>query len=756
MAQKRDLRLRISSVPWVGGLATAGHQVTIEETQLWKATNMMGLLDGIKAKRPGLRQWGQTITIPDTTATGSTRTSFIDLIEGLTAFQVTDSSSSLISTTTNEGTVTTNVKGGSSNENYLLSHNVASLSAGSEWSVRFMFQGVNLPANTAADTVANTFAIRAQGVATSGKEFAIWSGGIYWKRNDDSKYTLVTGSVNAGLGGWNSIEIRVDDAAGKTTVFLNDVLLQTLTSADLKDVTLTGTSDFEMRWEVEGSVVTSGKQYSTRVATPMFNDTITTPFVAQTIKAVHDFQYLTSGGSNKRALLAAAGDYIYHDNDMLGAWRPLRSKSNSNIFFAPYRQTILWSDTNNGTIASLIQWDGSNDPKVLEDAPKFVFITEHQQRVWGVDRITPLRVYFSGDRQPDLYFSPAADNIETQFSTALDAGYIEIPGKSGDEVTALFGDYYGSIIVFTRHSVWRVTGFGVFSYQVTNISQDLGCAGPMAVDQVGNDLWFGGRQGVHSLAATEKFGDIAAAFPSAPVHNLWSQNPASEKTINGEALREMRLRYNPTLSTVYVALPLTGNQTAQNIYVYNRNTETWHGPWGIDSQAMESVEVASPIIEVMMHGGSAGKLGFTDEIFKGDFGAKFEGVLESAFLNGRSIDPRLPGYEKTWKKLRLYMLPRGKYDFTVEWETDFEVKVESKTFNQNDHAKLFMLDDQFRLDVSPDGVLHSLEELSVFETDLNVRGKALLFRIKQEDSAGDDLVPIGWDVEFTAGGYELE
>ena len=760
MGQDRENRLvtTIRAMPWRDGLVTAGRQTTIPETALWQAKNVTAELDGLMAKRPGLRQWGQTLKEPDAGATGSTFTSFADFLTDLSGFVVDDSSSDLIAVNVVDGTLNTNARPGSSNEYYLASYAISSQSASSVWSLRFMFKGTNMPSYDDS-TSAKTFIIRGQAATNAGKEFAIFDDGLYYKQTSDNKYILVTDTELVGTGGWHSVEIN-SDQAGDTTVYLDDTLVDTLTSSDLAVGTLTGTTSYELSWEVD-----SAAQYNTKLATVMYNDTITDPFVAPKVVAIKSFQYATPAGSYKRALLCAAGKYIYHDNGLFGNWRPLSAKQYTFTFFAPYRQTMLWSDNNGARLAVMRQWNGYDAPTLLDDTPPIRLMTEHQQRIFAAgDRANPLRIYYSADRQPNVWFSPSPTNIEDEFSTVLNAGYIEIPGKEGDEVTALFGDYYGVAIAFTRTGVWRVDGHGPTSYSRNAINQEVGCENPNALDQVGNDIWFVSRQGVHSLTATDKFGNIEANFPSAPIQNLWSQNPSSVVTVSREHLENAKLSYNPHQSLVYVALPLTGNRAAENIMVYNTATKQWYGPWEIENQAMENVEVAMPVVELMMHGDSEGRIGYTDTTFKRDFSdGSVDVLLESAYLTGRSIDPVLVGMMKTWKRLRLFVMPRGDWDFDITWRVDAQPDEGPESITQNvfpDDTYFIGADaatdnGDFRLDLSPDGILRSREEMGIIEIPIDVRGYALAFVIEQA-AAGEDLVIQGFEVEFLADGYETE
>lgn len=753
MGNKRDNRLTIRAMPWRQGLLTAGQQTTIEETALWKAQDTTAELDGLLGKRPGLRQWGQLIQQPNPDATGTTFT-HTEGWSSLANWTEVDNSTGIIDTTLLVGSVRTNSAPGSSNEN--LSLTLAGTSATGEISTRFSVRLVDAPDYTASATVANTMALRLGD--TTGKEFAFHSGGIYYKLASDDTYSLIANTSDVANGGWHLVEIRISATA--VNVYLNETLVTTtaLTPADLKDVTLTGTGNIaEFRWEVEGG---GTDIYTTELGSIQINDVVADPFVAQEIIGISDFRYINRAGSTQRVLLAAAGDYVYHDNGLQGQWRVLLSKQYDNIHFAPFRRTIVVVDYSNNVPSVVWQWDGTESPVSLNDAPNLKHVTEHKQRMWGAgDKENPLRAYFSGDRQPNLWFSPSTDNIEEQIDAIEQAGYLEIPSKKGDAIVAMFGDYYGRLLIFSRRGVWQVTGDGPASFTLQAVSQDVGCENADCVTQVGNDVWFLGRNGVHSLSTVQQFGDIQASFPSAPISDLWGQSPSAPIRVVRDYLNRSRLKYNRTQGLVYAAVPTTGQTTPNSVYVYNVNNQQWYGPWQIDSRAMENVEIAPPEIEVMAHGGTDGIVKYTDQGSRVDVADAISMKIESAYINGRSLDPSLPAIMKTWKVLRIFVLPRGEWDITFTWRTDTE-KEKTATKSQNVFKSKVLgataeapgnLGD-FRLDIDE---YRSREEMGVIEVKLDSRGYALRFSIEQA-GAGEDLVIQGFEVEFTPDGLEVE
>jgi hypothetical protein len=495
----------------------------------------------------------------------------------------------------------------------------------------------------------------------------------------------------------------------------------------------------------------------------MWSPTADDPWTSQTIQAVTDFRASIGAGSLQRTIMCAAGGYVYHDAGLLGVWRPLRRKTYDKVTFAPYRKSIVWVEHNAFTASRLWEWSGAStdEPEELDEAPTCQFATEHQTRIWVAgDRRHPLRIYYCGDRETNIWFAPDENNISDRFDTQLKSGYLEVPSRKGDEVTAIFGDYYGTLLVFTRQGVYRIQGSGPQTYAIQSVTQDVGCESFEAAAQVGNDVWFLSREGVHAVSATDKFGDLMSGFVSGPIQDLWGGDASSVSPVNKTYIGQSRLRYNSTLGLVYVAVPLTTDTTASNIFVYNATTQEWYGPWKVESTAIDKVEIASPVTEVVMHGDTKGRLRYTDQLHKSDTGEAIESIAESAILDGRTLDPSLIGLEKTFKRLRVFVLPRGDWDAKVFWKVDngFYQEESASNKDQNKTTNIFNthpLTDEFRLGEDPDGRLHSREEMGYFEISLDKRGYGLSFKIEQ-DGAGEDIAIQGFEVDFIPHGYARE
>lgn len=730
--------------PWRKGLATAGQQSSIPEDALWQAKNFTAGLDGLLQKRPGLKQWGQTIKAASTLVEPLLDSSLPGWIES-------NDDSTLLSTSVNQGFMRLTALAGSGNETLVQSWDGT---VATDVYVRMLVQAVNLSAYDGSATNADTFHFRIAKDATTGWEFALWSGGLYYKKAADNQYTLVTGTADLGAGAFQALDISID-ADGNTLVYVSDTLVDTIATSLIATPSLTrANSVLELALEVHAS-----KQQGANIVTPMLNNSTTAPS-AVTLTALTDFRGVLPSGVLRSNILAAAGDYIYHDPDLSALWRPLVRKSYTNVEFFPYRTGMAWVEHNGYSKSKLLTWDGSAavQPVDQDNAPPCRFGTEHQTRIWVAgDRRYPLRVYYSGDRQPNLWFAPDYNNISDRYDTQLQAGYLEVPSRRGDEITALYGDYYGQLIVWTKQAVYRVVGSGAQTYAIQSITQDVGAVNNRAVAQVGKDIWFLSEDGVHSLATTDQYGDLVNNYVSGMIQDLFGGRQSTVTRINKTYLHTARMAYSHEQGLVYVAFPLGADQTAGDAYVFNVVSGEWYGPWEIDCQAMEEIELGVPDIRVVANGGTAGQVLYTDQSHKSDNGTAIDAVLESAIINGRTLAPDLVGLEKTFKRLRIYVLPRGEWDIKVFWRVDQETYQDENSTdpNQNKSQNVFEahgLTTEFKLGADPAGVLHSAEEMGYIEVILDKRGYGLSFKIEQ-DQDGEDIVIQGYEIDFVAHGY---
>jgi len=749
-------RLVINNMPLRSGLATAGKQGTIGEDQLWRAENMSSGLDGLLSKRPGIRQWGQTIKQPRANASGE-YFNFYEPFSSTAVWGVTNGDPATFTHQVKQGELTVAVE--DTNDNTYLFFG-RSISGGEleptshDFSLRLVIRALNLPRGDGdtSDTTAGgtndggTLSIFARSdYSEIMRSFRLFYDGVYC-RNTGSWVRIATSPI--GDGQYHSIEIRFD-ATANCEVYVDEVLVSTTASSFVEEWTgvISGSSHehLVLAWSNDAGT------WTCKLTDLMFKDSVEDPFVGERIDAVTDFKTTSTAGSAKRILLVATPRYIYADIGLRLVWSPILALTGGQAQFASYRQDMIIFDTDMVRL-----WNGEDEMEILEDAPPVRFGTEHGTRLFAAgDRNHPRRVYFTASREANTWFAPDVDPDET-FDEVTEAGYHEIPGSRGDEVTGLHGDFANFCFVTTTRGLWVISGVGPETYTRSSVSRSQNGAGPMSITRVGNDLWTLGRTGVANVQTTQNYGDLLTVLPSAPIGNLWSADPNIPNRLDQSQIDKAIIAYNPVLGLVYLVVPVLGQNDLSAIYCCNIGLQTWHGPWVTDTTALACVEIADPVTSTMLHGSSDGRVGITDLSYKMDYGdTRYTTIFESPSLSGRSLDPAITKLIKTWKTLRLYIMPRGEWNITVRWSADDD-KAQSITVSQN-AFKFPALSDTFRLGDSVDGLIHTDQLIGVLDITLDARGRYFKFTVEtDDDNDGEDFVLQGYEVEFIPNGLEQE
>ncbi len=104
---------------------------------------------------------------------------------------------------------------------------------------------------------------------------------------------------------------------------------------------------------------------------------------------------------------------------------------------------------------------------------------------------------------------------EEDFTALSGAGEIVI----GDKVVQLTR-FRDALIIFCQSSIYRLIGDSKFNFEIEPITKKIGCNAPDSVQELGGDLYFLGPDGIRTLAATERLGDVELATVSKKIQDL--------------------------------------------------------------------------------------------------------------------------------------------------------------------------------------------------------------------------------------------
>ena len=233
------------------------------------------------------------------------------------------------------------------------------------------------------------------------------------------------------------------------------------------------------------------------------------------------FDYWTAGTSGtftQKTVVMTSNSKIYKE-DMDGTFDDITGSvtitSSAIPVFCQARDTLLIFDNLNDTP---MKWTQSGNVDVLGGSPPAgrgaVF---HLNRVW----------IWSANGFPSRITYGSSTSIEDY--TGADTGYIDIDPDDGDRIMGAVV-YKKHLIIFkgpnhgSIHVISGTAPTGSDAFARTPLTKGIALQSHQSIIPVNDDIWFWSNRGIHSLAATQQFGDYAGAFLSKHLHSFFRNN----------------------------------------------------------------------------------------------------------------------------------------------------------------------------------------------------------------------------------------
>ena len=227
------------------------------------------------------------------------------------------------------------------------------------------------------------------------------------------------------------------------------------------------------------------------------------------VVGMYDYWFSGGAATATQKYVAVTGDGKVYKDDMDGTFDDITGaatiSANTIPVFAQFNDLLtIWFSTANAPL----KWNQSGDVASLGGTPPVGRVaTPHANRLWvaGVNA-SPSRLYYSAYGDPETW-------------SGEDAGAIDVDSEDGDRIVGL-ASYKGALLVFKgpyRGSIHAVTGTaptGTDSFSRRLLNRGIALQTHNSIVPVGDDLWFMSDQGIHSIQATERFGDFANSFVS--------------------------------------------------------------------------------------------------------------------------------------------------------------------------------------------------------------------------------------------------
>lgn len=165
---------------------------------------------------------------------------------------------------------------------------------------------------------------------------------------------------------------------------------------------------------------------------------------------------------------------------------------------------------NFGSGHKLMFVDGVNYPAILNDATNTLTFLSTPADIQGASHIEIYKQTVFLANGTNLIFS--APFSDTDFTAASGGGIINV----GHEINGLIV-FRDQLIIFSRNQIQRLVGNTSADFQLLPITDNIGCAYPDTIQEVGGDVMFLAPDGFRLLGATERIGDFGLELASAPI-----------------------------------------------------------------------------------------------------------------------------------------------------------------------------------------------------------------------------------------------
>lgn len=244
------------------------------------------------------------------------------------------------------------------------------------------------------------------------------------------------------------------------------------------------------------------------------------------------------------------------------------------------------------------------------------------------------------------------------FDYTLANGGFSMSVRDGDGdpvgITGLSKPFRGDVYAFKYCNIYclKLTEYG---YAVIDVTNEVGCVHHNTIVTTQNDIYFVSRFGIHSLAATDKYGSVEEATITYPIYE-WFQ-----EEINWNAAKYMQAYYDKQSNAYLLSYASSGSATPDKIIGFNTLNKQFFGPWEINCPVLG--RYIDNLKERTLVGSQEYGLGYFNNDLNTYYGNKIKIELTTGVL--------MPG------------TPKSIFNFTKAWIT-------GKPTNKNTELKIYI------------------------------------------------------------------
>ena len=307
--------------------------------------------------------------------------------------------------------------------------------------------------------------------------------------------------------------------------------------------------------------------------------------------------------------------------------------------------------------------DGTNYPGSYNTSGNtFTYITGSND-VQGAEHVAIFKntAFYSKDN--NIYFT--APFTVDDFSAANGAGTLNVASK----VTGL-AVFRNQLIIFTEDNIKRLTGNTQADFQLSPITDRIGCINGDTIQEVGGDIMYLAPDGIRLLSATDRIGDFGLDIASNPIQKDANVFLSSTPDFASVLIRE-KAQYRIFAYVESEQAESTKGLIATKFVSQGATGISWSSTKGIKAFVADSKY--NNTAETIAFANTDGYVYIMDS--GSDFdGADIEAIYESPYMP--ISDPQM---RKTFYKMTLYAEPTGSMNLDLNVKFDFDQPIAKGT-----------------------------------------------------------------------------
>jgi hypothetical protein len=305
--------------------------------------------------------------------------------------------------------------------------------------------------------------------------------------------------------------------------------------------------------------------------------------------------------------------------------------------------------------AKVLIVDGVNYPAIFNDTSNTVTYMASPAEVEGAAHVAVYKGTAFFSKGSIVYFT--APFTDTDFSAANGGGLINV----GHNVTGLVV-FRDQLIIFSTNKVQRLTGTTSADFQLSPITDSIGCLDAGTIQEVGGDIMYLAPDGIRLLSATDRIGDFGLNIASSPITKDANRFSNSASNFASIVLRE-KAQYRIFAYNASEQSDVAKGLLATKFSDQGSASIAWSTIVGIKAYCCDSKYTESS--ELVIFGNESGYV-YQLETGNSFDGAPIEAIYESPYMP--VTDPQV---RKTFYKLTSYLEPTGPVSVILNLKYDF-------------------------------------------------------------------------------------